>query len=110
MVGLFPSPAAIRESLLPTSPFYKPEPVLASHPQKRPIFSAFSAADTVKDKAVQLGTEAQKEYEKASSKAQAKAGKIELYSGKYYAACTVGGILACVSHHGSTVLATADPR
>jgi len=99
MVVLFPSPAAIRESLLPTSPFYKPEPVAAPHPQKRPIFSAWSAADTVKDKAQQLGTEAQKEYEKASSKAQAKAGKIELYSGKYYAACTVGGILACGTTH-----------
>ncbi len=35
-------------------------------------------------------------YEKASAKAQAKTGGIELYSGKYYAACTVGGILACV--------------
>jgi solute carrier family 25 phosphate transporter 3 len=31
-----------------------------------------------------------------SEKAQAKAGGIELYSAKYYAACTVGGILACV--------------
>lgn len=101
MVGLFPSQATIRESLLPTSPFYKPEPAPAPHPQKRPIFSAWSAADTVKDKAQQLGSEAQKEYEKASSKAQAKAGKIELYSGKYYAACTVGGILACVSDHAT---------
>jgi len=35
-------------------------------------------------------------YEKASAIAQAKTGGIELYSGKYYASCTVGGILACV--------------
>lgn len=94
MVGLFPSQAAVGQSFLPTSPFYKPEP--APHPQKRPIFSAWSAADTVKDKANELSTEAVKEYEKASAKAQQKAGSIELYSGKYYAACTVGGILACV--------------
>ena len=67
------------------------------HPQKRPIFSAWSAADTVKDKAVELTDSAAKEYSKASNKAQAKVGGIELYSAKYYAACTVGGILACVS-------------
>lgn len=53
--------------------------------------------DSAKDKAVKLSNEATKEFEKASSAAQAKAGKIELYSGKYYAACTFGGLLACVS-------------
>lgn len=97
MAGLYPSQAAISQSFLPTSPFYKPAPKATPHPQKRPIFSAWSAVDTVKDKAQELTSEAAKEYEKASQKAQAKAGSIELYSGKYYAACTVGGILACVS-------------
>jgi len=97
MVGLFPSQAAISQSFLPTSPFYKPEPT--AHPQKRPIFSAWSAADTAKDKAHELSAAATKEYEKVSQKAQAKAGTIELYSGKYYAACTVGGILACGTTH-----------
>lgn len=97
MVGLFPTQAVVSQSFLPTSPFYKPTPSPAPHPQKRPLFSAWSAADTVKDKAHQLSAEAQREYEVASQKAQAKAGKIELYSGKYYAACVVGGILACVS-------------
>jgi solute carrier family 25 (mitochondrial phosphate transporter), member 3 len=42
-----------------------------------------------------------KEFSKASNAAQAKAGKIELYSAKYYAACTFGGIMACVSWEGS---------
>lgn len=97
MVGIFPSQAAISQSFMPTSPFYKPAP--APHPQKRPIFSAWSAADTVKDKATELTAAATKEYEKASQKAQAKAGTIELYSGKYYAACTFGGILACGVTH-----------
>ena len=95
MVGLFPNQSAISQTFLPTSPFYRPaKPV--EHPQKRPIFSSWAAAETVKDKAVQLTDAAAKEYEKASDKAQAKVGGIELYSGKYYAACTVGGILACV--------------
>jgi solute carrier family 25 (mitochondrial phosphate transporter), member 3 len=92
---LFPSQSVIYNSLLPAaSPFYKPPPV--EHPQKRPIFSSWSAADTVKDKAEQVAADAAKQYEKASNKAQAKVGGIELYSGKYYAACTAGGILACV--------------
>jgi solute carrier family 25 (mitochondrial phosphate transporter), member 3 len=95
MIGLFPTQSAISQTFLPTSCFYKPTKPI-EHPQKRPIFSAWAAADTVKDKAVELTDAAAKEYEKASTKAQAKVGGIELYSGKYYAACTVGGILACV--------------
>ena len=78
-----------------------------SSPTRRNYFGAWSAVDDVKTKANQLGTEAQaratqlsveaaNEYQKASQAAQAKAGKIELYSGKYYAACTLGGLLACV--------------
>lgn len=50
----------------------------------------------MKSKAGSLSNEAQKEIQKASQVAQAKAGKIELYSAKYYAACTLGGMLACV--------------
>jgi len=96
MVGLFPTTTALCRTFTPTSPYYKPASQSAEHPQKRPLFSAWSAADTVKDKAVQLTDAAAAEYEKASHKAQAKAGGIELYSAKYYAACTVGGILACV--------------
>lgn len=99
MVGLYPSQAAISQSFLPTSPFFKPDPAPAPHPQKRPLFSAWSAADTVKDKAQELSAEAAKEYNKASAKVQAKTGQIELYSGKYYAACTFGGILACGTTH-----------
>jgi solute carrier family 25 phosphate transporter 3 len=53
--------------------------------------------DDAKDKANALSAEAAKEFEKASAKAQAKTGHIELYSAQYYAACTFGGLLACVS-------------
>lgn len=93
MPGLFPNTSAIYNTLLPTSPFYKPKPV--EHPQTRPIFSSWST-DSVKDKAEQVAADAAQQYEKASNKAQAKVGGIELYSGKYYAVCTVGGIMACV--------------
>lgn len=51
----------------------------------------------MKSKAGALSNEAQKEIAKASSAAQAKTGQIELYSAKYYAACTFGGLVACVS-------------
>ncbi|RMZ76136.1 hypothetical protein DV738_g5117, partial [Chaetothyriales sp. CBS 135597] len=98
MVGLFPEATAVYQTFLPTSCFYKPAQP-AAHPQKRPIFSAWSAADTVKEKAVELSDAASKEIEKASGKAQAKVGGIELYTGKYYAACTFGGILACGTTH-----------
>ncbi|KAL0781666.1 hypothetical protein CaCOL14_003001 [Colletotrichum acutatum] len=69
--------------------------------QARPEFyGAFSTVDDVKGKAKQLSAEATAEFEKASAKAQSAAGgKIELYSGKYYAACTVGGLMACGLTH-----------
>lgn len=60
-------------------------------------YTAWSVVEDAKDKANKLGAEATKEFEKASAKAQAKTGKIEMYSAKFYAACTVGGLLACVS-------------
>lgn len=52
--------------------------------------------EDAESKAKKLGAEASKKLDKASSATQAKAGHIELYSGKYYAACTFGGLLACV--------------
>ena len=72
-------------------------------PQKRSassalsdLYPAWSAVDDMKHKAEHLSEEAKREIQKASQAAQAKAGKIELYSPKYYAACTLGGLLACV--------------
>ena len=73
------------------------------------LYGAFSVAD----KAQKLGAEATKEFDKASAAAQAKAGSIELFSGKYYAACTFGGMMACVrlrtAHRGAAV-GPAPPR
>lgn len=53
-------------------------------------FPAWSVIDEAKKTAVH-------EYEAASQTAQKKAGKIELWTPKYDAACTFGGLLACVS-------------
>lgn len=104
MPTLFPTQSCLNEVFASQSPFSRPAPKLRSseHPLKRPIFSAWSVAETAesaKAKAGQLTDAAVDKYEIASAKAQAKSGNIELYSGKYYAACTVGGILACVSSH-----------
>lgn len=57
----------------------------------------YSAYSSVEDKAKKLSAEATAEFNKASAAAQAKTGQIELYSGKFYAACTFGGLMACVS-------------
>ena len=65
------------------------------------LYPAYSVVEDAKSKTKQLSAEATKEFEKASAKAQAavagNSGKIELYSGTYYAACTFGGMMACVS-------------
>lgn len=63
------------------------------------LYPTWSVVDDAKAKANALSSEAAKEFEKASAKAQAKAGTIELYSPKYYAACTFGGLLACGLTH-----------
>ena len=60
------------------------------------LYTAWSVVDDTKKKANALSVEATKEFEKASAAARAKTGHIELYSAKYYAACTFGGLLACV--------------
>lgn len=57
------------------------------------LYSAYS----VEDNAKKLSAEARAEFNKASASTKAKKASIELYSGKFYAACTFGGLLACVS-------------
>jgi solute carrier family 25 phosphate transporter 3 len=100
-----PSGEALRDAFASSSP------LLAFHSQTREyprsqyqarseLYGALSVSDSAKQKASQLSDKAVKEFEKASSAAQAKAGKIELYSLKYYATCTLGGLMACVSEYG----------
>ncbi|GAA5963645.1 hypothetical protein JCM21900_000207 [Sporobolomyces salmonicolor] len=54
---------------------------------------ASSAGDKIDGARAALTTEGAKAVSKAAP------GSIELYSGKYYAACTLGGILACGTTH-----------
>lgn len=93
---LFPTQGTLRLAFGSAAP----EPVSekrSSYKARTDLYPAWSAVDDVKSKAGQLTEEAQKEYTKASQAAQAKTGKIVLYSPQYYAACTLGGLLACVS-------------
>lgn len=105
MVGFYSQQDAVRQCFSsPLVPAQKPDgqPRKATRWQARPeLYGAYSTVDDVKNKAQKLSAEATKEFEKASSKAQAKAGHIELYSGKYYAACTVGGLMACGFTHAA---------
>ena len=48
------------------------------------LYGAWSIAEDTKRQAAKLSDAAQKEYTQASQVARAKAGKMELYSGKYY--------------------------
>lgn len=97
MVSYYPSMDTVQGSMYtPTATRFahgKPTPY-----QARPeLYAAFSVVDDAKDKAKQLSAEAQKEFDKAAAKAKPAASKMELYSPSYYAACTFGGLMACVS-------------
>ena len=82
----------------------KPSASGATPYQGRPeLYPAYSVIDDAKNKAQKLSVEATREFEAASQKAQSKAGHIELFSGKYYAACTIGGMMACVSATGNRI-------
>lgn len=102
MAPLFPTTAILQDAFPSQVFFAPPVPAPSTAPKSTYVspsrrFSAWSAVDDVRSKAGVLSSEAQKEIAKASSAAQAKTGQIELYSTKYYAACTFGGLIACVS-------------
>lgn len=99
---VFPTQGTLQEVFAPQYPYSRPKTQPAPpkrSPVGRSVFPAWSAVEDAKSRASALSDEAVKEFEKASQKAQAKAGHIELYSFKYYAACTFGGLLACVSQY-----------
>ena len=75
----------------------RPETSTAPELLKREPFPAWSALDDAKQKADSFTKEATREYEVASQKVQARTGHIEPWTAKYYATCTFGGMLACVS-------------
>jgi len=107
MPFLFPSQDCLQNSFHPRVPFNQRPSTAAqltsvskrsSQPARSELYTAWSVIDDAKNKANALSAEAVKELDKASAAAQAKTGGIELYSAQYYAACTVGGMLACVSN------------
>ena len=94
---LFPNSSAINQVLSCRHPLTAvrsqestPKPSLPDQ------FSIWSVAEDAKSKANALSAEAQREIQKASAAAQAKTGQIELYSAKFYAVGTFGGLIACV--------------
>ena len=108
MAGLFPTQEALRNAFAPNTAWARrsPDRVVrkTSIRDQASVFSVWSAADDAKNKAVQVGDKIAAEYNKASEVAKANTGGIELYSAKYYAACTFGGILACVRCNWSCVV------
>lgn len=98
---MFPSESVIANTFAAQHPLKRSQAKPSTTPEapaslRREPFPAWSAIDDAKHKADALKHEAMREYELASQKAQAKAGKIEPWTAKYYAACTFGGMLACV--------------
>ncbi|KAL9111610.1 MAG: hypothetical protein Q9187_007896 [Circinaria calcarea] len=97
MPPLFPTQAILHDLFAQVKPdLGTPK---SSYEARTDRYSAWSAVDDMKSRAGSLSNEAQKEFQKASQAAQAKAGEIEPYSAKYYAACTLGGMLACGPTH-----------
>lgn len=103
MPHLFPSPSSLSQAFSDCS-----SSKYASKSSSRPadkwnarhgLYTVWSAADDAKGKASRLSDAAMAELERTSSKAQTKVGDIPLYSPRYYAACVVGGVMACGLTH-----------
>ncbi|CZT19228.1 probable mitochondrial phosphate carrier protein [Ramularia collo-cygni] len=101
MPSLFPSASALSATFAHASPYASPkrEPASAQRKDISHLYGSWSVTEDAKNKATQLSDAAQAELTKASKAAQAKAGTIELYSPKYYATCTFGGLMACGATH-----------
>jgi len=98
MPSLFPSSTALSAVFGKATP-ESIEKKSSRHDVPAGRYQVWSVTEEAERKASELSNAAAKEYQKASAAAQAKAGNIELYSGKYYAACTFGGLMACGLTH-----------
>ncbi|KAI9760073.1 MAG: DNA-directed RNA polymerases I and III subunit RPAC1 [Chaenotheca gracillima] len=92
-----PSAAALQSAFASSSPIAQPP--RSKYEARSELYSAWNAVDDAKSKAGSLSEAAKNEIEKASAKTQQQVGKIELYSAKYYATCTFGGLVACGATH-----------
>ncbi|GLA82925.1 hypothetical protein AtubIFM56815_007116 [Aspergillus tubingensis] len=99
---MFPSGGDIARAFASQSPLSQSQqtqqPEAAGLKRRQP-FPAWNVVEDIEKKADAIAKEASREFEVASQKAQAKTGKIEPWTPKYYAACTVGGMLACGLTH-----------
>lgn len=87
MPSPFPTTDALSATFGTATP-YQAQPVQkkrSPYEARSELFGAWSVAEDAKKQAAKLSDAATKEYEQASQAARAKAGKMELYSGKYYA-------------------------
>ncbi|KAL3492517.1 mitochondrial carrier domain-containing protein [Aspergillus germanicus] len=97
---MFPSDNVIANAFSSQYPLKRePQKAGAAEMRRREPFPAWSVIEDTKKKADAIGKEAAREFDIVSQKAQAKTGKIEPWSAKYYAACTFGGLLACGLTH-----------
>ncbi|KAM3420338.1 hypothetical protein BST61_g3619 [Cercospora zeina] len=95
MPSLFPTTSALNATFGQASPYQ----TLPKRKDISYLYTAWDVTEDAKNKATQLSDKAAAELAKASNIAQEKTGKIKLYSGKYYAACTFGGLMACGLTH-----------
>lgn len=98
---LFPTQGTLSDAFSSKLPFGQAESILQSNQRSAEAslthpYSTWSASENIKNKADALSKEAASELRRSSQAVQAKTGKIELHSAKYYAACTFGGLVACV--------------
>lgn len=94
MSGLVTPTSATLSAVFPSTPFSVAVP--QKTPRLQPSVASLYPYASISEEAKKLGKEAQKELRHASEVTQKKAGKIDMYSPKFYAACTLGGVLACV--------------
>jgi solute carrier family 25 (mitochondrial phosphate transporter), member 3 len=97
----FPSQGVLNAAFSPLTPYgqfrdQRPQTPRSRLQARDHLYTTWSVADDAKAKANQLSDAAVKEFEKASGKTQQATGKIQMFSAEYYAACTFGGLLACV--------------
>ncbi|EMC95162.1 hypothetical protein BAUCODRAFT_35154 [Baudoinia panamericana UAMH 10762] len=102
MPSLFPTASALSATFGTATPYQLKQSAPAQrlpYAARQNLYQSWNVAEDAQKKATQLSDAAAKELSKASNMAQARVGKIELYSAQYYATCTFGGMLACGLTH-----------
>ena len=87
MSFLFPSASTLSATFGQASPYRINTPTHSPYQARSHLYPSWDVAEDAKNKAAGLSDAAVNELNKASQKAQQNVGKIELYSGKYYAVC-----------------------